>query len=56
VFKISEREIPKQSHVSLEKKHSFKLITTRKYHPGKQRIALIINGKETEALDFTLMQ
>jgi hypothetical protein len=55
VFKISERELPKQSIHAIEKKHSFKLITTRKYHAGKQQLALIINGKESQPLDFTLL-
>jgi hypothetical protein len=45
----------KKSSSIIEKTHSFKLITTRKYHSGNQKIAVIINGKESQALDFTLL-
>ena len=54
VFKISERELEGKQSIEFEKNHNFKLITTRKYYPGKQKIALIINGKESEALSFEL--
>ncbi len=54
VFKISERILNKQETIKLDRKHSFKLITTRKYHAGAHKIALIINGKEGKPLDFKL--
>lgn len=54
VFKISERELEGKQTLKLERKHSFKLITTRKYYPGTQKVALIINGKESGALNFEL--
>jgi 3-methyladenine DNA glycosylase AlkC len=54
VFKISEREILGKEVLLMEKKHSFKIISTRKYYTGVQKVALIVNGKETEALAFTL--
>jgi 3-methyladenine DNA glycosylase AlkC len=54
VFKISERELDAGAIISLERKHSFKPITTRKYYAGDHRIAIIINGKEMDVLDFEL--
>jgi len=54
VFKISEREPGAGAIISLERKHSFKPITTRKYYTGDHRIAIIINGKEMDVLDFEL--
>jgi 3-methyladenine DNA glycosylase AlkC len=54
VFKISEREPGAGAIISLERKHSFKPITTRKYYKGDHRIAIIINGKEMDVLGFEL--
>jgi 3-methyladenine DNA glycosylase AlkC len=54
VFKISERELEKQGSLDFSRKHSFKIISTRKYYPGIQKVSLIINGRETEPLEFTL--
>ncbi len=56
VFKISERELQKQEILSLKRKHSFKLISTRKYYPGIQKVSLIVNGKESGLLDFILKE
>lgn len=54
VFKISERDIEKQQVLKFERRHSFKLITTRKYHAGAHGVALIVNGKESKPLEFKL--
>ena len=54
VFKISEREIEKKETLSFKCRHSFKLISTRNYYPGIQKIALIINGKEGKVAEFFL--
>lgn len=43
VFKIAESDYRQQSK-QIEKYHSFKLISTRKYYPGKHRLTVIING------------
>ena len=40
--------------VRIEKRHSFKPITTRKYYSGAHAIALKINGQEFEGLPFHL--
>lgn len=54
VFKISERELLPKQQLDIERKHSFKLITTRKYYPGTQQITVIVNGKESKPFSFEL--
>jgi 3-methyladenine DNA glycosylase AlkC len=56
VFKISEKEYPENSSTSIHRKQSFKIITTRKFHVGKHQLAMIINGKEFQKLDFELVE
>ncbi len=56
VFKISEKNLAKNAKISIEKAHSFKEISTRKYYEGKQKIALIINGVERQVFDFFLLK
>jgi 3-methyladenine DNA glycosylase AlkC len=52
VFKISERQINPKEKLLFNKKHSFKLLSTRRYYEGIHFIALIINGKEFEKQKF----
>lgn len=54
VFKISERNFKSSETAAINKKQSFKIITTRKYYAGKQKISVIINGHEKAAGDFLL--
>jgi 3-methyladenine DNA glycosylase AlkC len=56
VFKISERQIAKNESLHFEKRHSFKLITTRKYYPGQHKISVIINGQELKTGKFELIK
>ena len=56
VFKISEKEYEAHSTTTIEKRQSFKVITTRKFHLGLHQISLIVNGNEVEVLDFELQQ
>jgi len=56
VFKISEREIKPNQVYSIQRKQSFKLITTRIFYPGKHELSLIVNGKETKVGEFQLVQ
>lgn len=56
VFKISERQINAGESIDILKKHSFKLITTRRYYPGEHKLSVIINGEEREIKDFTLVE
>lgn len=53
VFKISESE-SKNLQRKISKQHSFKPITTRRYYPGKQGLAIIVNGCELASCEFHL--
>ena len=55
VFKISEREIEPNILYSFERKQSFKLISTRKFHLGEHQVSLIVNGAEGESKSFELI-
>ena len=55
VFKISERTLLPGESLSIERKQSFKVITTRKFYPGSQKLSLIINGQEMKQSDFKLI-
>ncbi len=54
VFKISEREIAKGEVYPVQRKQSFKVITTRKFHPGLHQLSIILNGRELNVIDFHL--
>ncbi|MCT4580613.1 MAG: DNA alkylation repair protein [Flavobacteriales bacterium] len=54
VFKISEKNYPANSNTIVNKKQSFKPITTRKYYEGKHEVSVIINGVEFQKLAFRL--
>ncbi len=55
VFKISEKDYEGRSTTMIRRKQSFKLITTRKFYPGKHQVSVIVNGTEFEVLDFYLL-
>lgn len=55
VFKISEKSYPKNSTTLVVKRQSFKIITTRKFYAGIHKVAIIMNGKEFDAVDFELV-
>lgn len=54
VFKISERTLAANESLLIHRKHSFRVITTRVYYPGKHRVALQMNGVEFDPLEFQL--
>jgi 3-methyladenine DNA glycosylase AlkC len=56
VFKLAQRKINPGETLCIEKRHSFKPITTRVYYPGEHALALKINGQEFEGGLFTLSQ
>jgi 3-methyladenine DNA glycosylase AlkC len=56
VFKISEKDYQKNSTTHINRKQSFKVISTRKFHLGLHQLSIIINGNELEALDFQLVK
>ena len=55
VFQINSTNLAGNSSISLERKHSFKLITTRNYYPGEHYISLIVNGEEGEKVRFEVV-
>lgn len=55
VFKISEREAQKQESIVINKKHSFRYITTRKYYKGVHFLSVIVNGIEFHKSEFELI-
>lgn len=54
--KISEKIYEAHSTTAIERKHSFRIVTTRKFHLGLHQVAVVINGKEYEKHDFELVQ
>ncbi|MCK5676835.1 MAG: DNA alkylation repair protein, partial [Verrucomicrobia bacterium] len=54
VFKFQALEIAPGETVALSKRHAIKPIATRKYHPGKHAIEILINGKTFGRAGFTL--
>ncbi|MDH6342496.1 3-methyladenine DNA glycosylase AlkC [Parabacteroides sp. PFB2-12] len=56
VCKISEKDYAAHSTTAITRKHSFKVVTTRKLHPGLHQVAIIINGNEFEKHDFELVE
>jgi len=56
VHKISEKEYAGNSTTKINRKHSFRLVTTRKFHVGLHQLAVIINGNEFEKHNFTLIE
>lgn len=55
IYKISEKEYAKNSVTQITRKHSFRVITTRKFYLGLHQISIIINGNEGERLYFELL-
>lgn len=56
VHKISEKEYAARSGTPITRKHSFKVVTTRKLHPGLHQVAVIVNGNEFERYNFELAE
>lgn len=54
VFKGKSLQLaPGATHL-VERRHAFRPITTRVYHPGHHRIEILLNGASTAAADFVL--
>ncbi len=54
VFKISERTFKPNEKTSITKKQSFRIITTRKFYTGQQKLSIILNGHERATEKFIL--
>jgi len=56
VFKISEKMITPGVKLNIERKQSFRKITTRVFYPGKHKLSIIVNGEEKGVRNFELIQ
>lgn len=56
VFKISERIYQPNEKTIVQRRQSFKPITTRKYYAGQHQLSIIINGEEKEIKIFELRE
>lgn len=54
VFKLRTVKLPPKGSVKVEKKHSFKPVTTRVYYPGSHAIEIQINGQKYVRAEFKL--
>lgn len=54
VFKISERNLTANETLYYRRRHSFKIISTRKYYTGIHKVSLVINGIEMKTNNFQL--
>ncbi len=53
VFQIAENTYDPGEHI-VKKKHSFADLSTRKHHPGKHELAIVVNGVEKARQAFSL--
>lgn len=53
-FKLTTKTLAPSESVHIEKKHSFRPITTRRYYPGKHTIAIQANGQVSDASEFVM--
>ena len=54
IFKIAEKSMTPQQPQKLIKQHRFQDLTTRRHYSGIHKISIVINGNESEPLDFEL--
>ena len=54
VFQITENTFAPGEH-ALKRKHAFADLSTRKHHPGKHEISIIVNGREKSRATFRLV-
>jgi 3-methyladenine DNA glycosylase AlkC len=56
VFKLATRNLAAGEQLTIDRDHSFKLITTRVYHPGAHALEIQINGESFGRADFELIR
>ena len=54
-FKLTTRTLDAGEGLEIDRAHSFRQITTRRYHPGAQAVALQVNGVMTAPAPFELL-
>lgn len=55
VFKLKTARVKPGEKLSITKRHPIKPITTRTYYPGKQELAILVNGNELKRIEFELV-
>lgn len=56
VFKLTAKPLDGKKPLLVSKKHSFKVITTRVYYPGKHVLEIMVNGKNLGKVPFQLKE
>lgn len=54
VFKIKKASLLKDENLKINKKHQFRVMTTKKLYDGEHKVSLQINGKIFEEGSFYL--
>ncbi len=54
VFKLKTVDIGHGKRIELSKIHPFRIITTRKYYPGRHKLEILVNGVACAGIDFEL--
>lgn len=54
VFKGWTLDLPAQATRELQRRHVMREITTRRYHPGRHAVELIVNGRTLAQVEFDL--
>lgn len=54
VFKLKTAKLAPGDRLPIKKRHPIKPITTRTYYPGKQELAILVNGQELQRVAFEL--
>ncbi|WP_156155534.1 hypothetical protein [Frigoribacterium sp. MEB024] len=53
-FKLATSNIPARSEKVFTRKHSFRVMTTRRLHPGTHSVSIVTNGVPSDKRDFRL--
>lgn len=56
VFKLTTKRLGPGQRAELSRDHSFKRISTRRYHPGRHSIELQVNGVRYGMVEFDLIE
>ncbi|MCU4675685.1 DNA alkylation repair protein [Catenovulum sp. 2E275] len=55
VFKLKNLTIQPEQSLNINKSHSFKPVTTRKYYPGEHKLEIMVNGVVMQMAEFELV-
>ena len=55
VFKGWQVTLPPRGELTLVKRHSMRVVTTRRYHAGRHGLSVQVNGREVARADFELV-